>query len=103
MSLSRKRHQGNSKGRSKGLLPQQSPSKCQQESNSSTKPKRSRPDLGVLQSVFRLLVILVKGFCALVIFAILLNLLLVIINKTVLSGRITRYIPIALWKDILGR
>lgn len=103
MSGPKKRYQGNSKGKSKGILLQQNSNKCQQESNpSATKPLCSRPELGVLQAVFRLLVILFKGSCALVILAILLNLLLVIINKTVMSGGISHYIPANYWKGILG-
>ena len=103
MSATRKRHQGNNKSRNKDVLPQKSSSNCQQKANSSTKPRSCRPDLSVLQAVIRLLVILVKGFCALVILAILFNLLLVIINKAVLSGAISRYIPSTIWKDILSR
>lgn len=104
MTGPKKRKQGNNNSKSKGILPQQSPYECKQETNPSiTKLSRRRPELGVLQAVFRLIVILAKGFCALVILVILLNLLLVIINKTVMGGAISRYIPINCWKNILGQ
>ncbi|MPC38737.1 hypothetical protein E2C01_032250 [Portunus trituberculatus] len=104
MTGPKKRNQGNNKGRSKSILPQQNSNKCQEKRNPCiTKPPPPRsPQLGILQAVIRLLVILAKGFCALVILAILLNLLLTIINKTVMNGAISGYIPINYWKSILG-
>lgn len=104
---SRKRAQnGSAKSQSK----QQEHSSAKGNRSPSTTSPSSRdaassagPQRGLLWTIGRLLTIFIKGFAALVLFAIIFNLAVVILNKTVFDGKLQHYIPTKSWKDILGQ
>ena len=54
----------------------------------------------IFWAILRLIRLLCKGAVAVVIFMILFNLTLVILNKSVLDGKITKYIPKYWYKNI---
>lgn len=104
---SRKRAQnGSARGQSKqqehsGAKGSKSPSLSSPSSPDA--PSSVCPQRGLLWTIGRLLTIFIKGFAALVLFAIIFNLAVVILNKTVFDGKLQQYIPTKSWKDILGQ
>ncbi|CAL4127995.1 unnamed protein product [Meganyctiphanes norvegica] len=58
--------------------------------------------MGLLYSVVRLVTFLLKGFAALVLFGIIVNLTMVLINKTIFDGSLDRYIPANNWKELFS-
>lgn len=74
-------------------------------SGTSSRDAASPPVLqrGLLWTIGRLLTIFIKGFAALVLFAVIFNLTVVILNKTVFNGKLQQLIPTKSWKDILGQ
>lgn len=113
-AASRKRgHSANGSGRAKASKPQHNskhskasvnhhPQQQQSSRRSSAKLCQVEREQGLLQAIGRLLTIFIKGFAALVLFALIFNLFLVLLNKLVFKGKIGQYIPAKSWKDILG-
>ncbi|XP_071547605.1 uncharacterized protein [Panulirus ornatus] len=112
-AASRKRgHSANGSGRAKASKPQHNSKHSKASVNhhpQQQSSKRSSANLcqvereqGLLQAIGRLLTIFIKGFAALVLFALIFNLFLVLLNKLVFKGKISQYIPAKSWRDILG-
>ena len=108
VSTRKRNNQGN------GNLKTKNNNKLQNNEKSSAKEKivtsaqtgkilkpQSKEDDGLLWSIAKLVKLLFKGTIALLMFMIMFNFILVVLNTFVLNGKLTKYIPRNLVKDLM--